>query len=605
MTRSRVLLLIITVVFSFLSFHPPILRASERRIPIQYQSPLPGAQYIRSQASIIIRTAQRIDQFSLDTPGLFQVEGSSTGSHPGTVILSDDGRTVIFKPNSRFAIDDTITVNLSAAIRTVQGDTVAPASFVFYTGGTRIPSSLIDQWSLEAGFQAGVPTIGSGIDTLPAGFPIIHATTHGPTAPGNLFLSNFRFGGPAIPFLMILDNSGDPVFSRRMNSPCLDFKAQPNGLLTYFNFASEAFYALNSSYQIVDSFKCGDGYPTDGHELRLLPDGHALLMSYDLQTVDMSQIVPGGYVDADVTGLVIQELDRSKNVVFQWRSWDHFLLTDATHENLLSTAIDYAHGNAIELDDDGHLLISSRHMDEITKIDRETGLIIWRWGGVNNDFTFVNDTLGFSHQHSIVSLGNRRYLLYDNGNYHPRSVSRAVEYVLDMTTMTATLVWEYRNSPEVYGAAMGNVQRLPNGNTLIGWGSTTPTVTEVRPDGEKVFELSFESGMFSYRAFRFPQLPLSVSPGSDIPGSFFLAQNYPNPFNGATTIGYTLVRPEEVSLRIYDMLGREVASPVSNVRHEAGQHRVVIDSSPLASGMYFYRLVAGSHSEMKKMVLLK
>src|SRR5690606_33427409 len=109
--------------------------------------------------------------------------------------------------------------------------------------------------------------------------------------------------------------------------------------------------------------------------------------------------------------------------------------------------IDYAHGNAVELDSDGNILISSRHMNEITKIDRTTGEIIWRWGGKNNEFTFVNDTLAFSFQHDIRRLPNGNVTLFDNGNHHKPPRSRAVEYELDEVNKTATVVWQYPEEP--------------------------------------------------------------------------------------------------------------------------------------------------------------
>ena len=59
-----------------------------------------------------------------------------------------------------------------------------------------------------------------------------------------------------------------------------------------------------------------------------------------------------------------------------------------------------------------HFLISSRNLDEITKIHRITGDIIWRWGGSQNEFNFIND-YPFTGQHTIRSLGNNRYLLFD------------------------------------------------------------------------------------------------------------------------------------------------------------------------------------------------
>ena len=167
-----------------------------------------------------------------------------------------------------------------------------------------------------------------------------------------------------------------------------------------------SFYALDSNFKLIDSFKCGNGYVTDVHELRVLANGHALLMSYDPEIVDMSQIVPGGNPNAVVTGLILQEIDTHKNVVWQWRSWDHYKITDATHENLTAANIDYVHGNAIEIAGDGNIIISCRHMDEITKINYDDGSIMWRWGGKNNQFTFLNDTLKFSHQHAIRLIAN-------------------------------------------------------------------------------------------------------------------------------------------------------------------------------------------------------
>lgn len=301
---------------------------------------------------------------------------------------------------------------------------------------------------------------------------------------------------------MILRDDGTPVFSRKLRRGALDFKIQPDGLLTYYDTHVEYFYVMNALYSVIDSVRCGNGYSTDGHELLLLPNGHALLMSYDDQAVDMSWIVSGGNPDAVVAGLIIQELDRERDVVFQWRSWDHFQITDATEFDLTRGFVDYAHGNAIESDADGNLLISSRHMDEITKVSRATGEIIWRLGGKNNQFTFVNDPIGFSHQHAVRRIPNGNITLFDNGNFHRPCFSRAVEYALDEDRKTATLVWQYRHVPDVCGFALGYVQRLPGGHTLIGWGATNPTVTEVAADGTVVSELTLDAGVSSYRASR-------------------------------------------------------------------------------------------------------
>jgi hypothetical protein len=62
-----------------------------------------------------------------------------------------------------------------------------------------------------------------------------------------------------------------------------DFKLQPNGLITFFDTRTRCFYAMNSSYAIIDSFRCANGYVTDGHDFQMLTNGHAFLMSYDTE----------------------------------------------------------------------------------------------------------------------------------------------------------------------------------------------------------------------------------------------------------------------------------------------------------------------------------
>jgi hypothetical protein len=101
----------------------------------------------------------------------------------------------------------------------------------------------------------------------------------------------------------------------------------------------------------------------------------------------------------------------------------------------------------------------------------------------------------------------------------------------------------------------------------------------------------------------FEMLP-TVEVDAGLPRTFELAQNYPNPFNPTTAISYQLPVASEVSLKVYDLLGREVATLV-NARQDAGRYSVLFKGAALASGMYFYRLQAGSFVETKKMMLVK
>jgi hypothetical protein len=85
---------------------------------------------------------------------------------------------------------------------------------------------------------------------------------------------------------------------------------------------------------------------------------------------------------------------------------------------------------------------------------------------------------------------------------------------------------------------------------------------------------------------------------------YVLVRNYPNPFNPSTVISYSLPKPSQVDLKVYNITGKEVAILVNGMC-DAGGHTVSFDGSDLASGIYFYRLKTGDYENVGKMVLLK
>jgi hypothetical protein len=542
--------------FLALAFTGLAVASAQTPQAFEYISPLPGARLVRAGTTITLRQGDFMDPKSLTT-NLFQVSGNLSGAHDGQTLLADDRKTVIFKPDRAFTPGETVRVRLAPGLRTAAGELLGGQEFQFFISPKALedrldlPSQPLaselgvspSQVDLATGGVGAAPSasLASEYATLPESFPpitVTHPATG--TGEGDLFLSNFRiYPSFAVsnPYLLILDNQGEPVFYRQMPPGVVvtDFKKQPNGLLTYWDAFLPGYRALDDTYTLTDTFTAGNGYKFDLHDIQILPNGHALSLIYDPEPVDMSQIVVGGVPTATVLGLVVQELDVDKNVVFQWRSWDHFQITDS-YEDLTLPTVDYVHGNAVELDSDGNLLISSRHMSEVTKINRQTGDIIWRLGGKNNQFQFLNDTQMFAYQHDIRRLPNGHITLFDNHDRFAPEYSRAVEYALDEVNKTATLVWQYRNTPDSKAAAMGSAQRLPNGNTVIGWGIGSPALTEVHPDGSKAFELAFQPYESSYRAFRFPwqgqpgwpPLALALRQGKDTTLAFS--------WNGATDV---------------------------------------------------------------------
>ncbi len=506
---------------------PPVAAAAARLPGYAYVSPVPGSVGHPVTTGIAIREGSALDP-AIASPGVLRVRGERSGEHDGALALSDDRRTLVFRSAAAFEPGEWVTVRAPSGLGRADGGSSPPLEFSFRVsadpprraGLSRFAAALAAvavpggsrREAREGNAEPAHAPPGPEGAALPSGYLQPAVTFSDRPEPGARFIAPFR---PSFRTdrgrLQIHDERGEPLFFRSIPGFAFDFKRQPNGLLTYFTLPA-TYLALDSAYTVVDSFKTGNGYETDEHDLQLLPNGHALLMSYDVQPVGMDTVVAGGRPDAQVIGLVLQELDPSKNVVFQWRSWDHFQITDMIEctGRLTDSIVDYVHANAVELDTDGNLLLCSRHMSEITKIDRQTGEVIWRFGprAKNNQFAFSDDPRGFSHPHDIRRLPNGNLSLFDNGNCAgPPFYSRAVEYEVDETLRTARLVREIRQNPDVYGPFMGNAQRHDDGGWTIGWGGTgpDPKVTEVHPDGSRAFELSFgEFFLWTYRGFRFP-----------------------------------------------------------------------------------------------------
>jgi hypothetical protein len=212
------------------------------------------------------------------------------------------------------------------------------------------------------------------------------------------------------------------------------------------------------------------------------------------------------------------------------------------------------------------------------------------------------------------------------------------------------VVWIYcsKNDQNFYSTIGGSEQRLPNGNTLIcsdtqghffevTAGDTLVVWEYINPvtkDGIKtVFADQYPMYNSVFRAARYsadhpafkgrtltrtktltgktpqyfkPSDLLAVTNNDDVnvPDNCILYQNYPNPFNPSTVIRYRTVGDGMTSLRVYDALGREVATLVNETQH-AGTYAVPFNGEHLTSGIYFFRLMSGNSVNTRKMMLMK
>jgi hypothetical protein len=320
--------------------------------------------------------------------------------------------------------------------------------------------------------------------------------------------------------LGFIDNTGRFIYPL-FTGPNVNHRPTPYGGYTYYDGALQAYVTVDNNLRTIDTFSVQAPYQTDFHEGYQTTGRRCFVLGTEVRTVNMSELIQGAPDSAQVIGCVIQEFDRRGRRTFEWKSLDHIPPTEATYEiDLTHNRIDYIHANAIVEDSARNIILSCRNLDQIIKIDRSTGSIIWRLGGSaahRNDFTFTNDTndgfVGFSHQHAPVITRKGELLVFDNGNLKSSQVSRVVAYTLNETTLTATKTWEYIHPNPTFSPTMGSVQELPNGNILIGWGTAQNglVATEVDRSGMIHSEVRTPTPLpYPYRVYKSPIAMTSI-----------------------------------------------------------------------------------------------
>lgn len=310
-------------------------------------------------------------------------------------------------------------------------------------------------------------------------------------------------------FVVILDKYGGVVCFK----PCahnVSALVETDGriLLEY----KHTFFFVDSAFRVIDSVSCKNKYQTDNHDILTLPDKHIILLGEESLFVDLKKHPEWKRRNKSdsiaVKASIIQELDSARNVIFEWHAKDHFDFDDVDTFFFNSGGpFEWTHSNALELDTDGNILLSSRNFCEITKINRTNGNVMWRWGGHRNEFKFVNCPFPFYGQHNIRRLANGHFTLFDNGDYVEPHGARALEFDLDETNKVATLVWSYTYDEDMTSNGQGNVQRLENGNTLVNFGrNSCDDVTFVIVDstGSKIFQIDENS---AYKAVNLSTMP--------------------------------------------------------------------------------------------------
>ena len=240
-----------------------------------------------------------------------------------------------------------------------------------------------------------------------------------------------------------------------------------------------------------------------------------LLLAYVAEPTDLTAV--GGDEDGWAWENVVQEVDvESGEVLFEWRASDHVEITDTmttpdadrdAPKGSEDDPFDWFHVNSATLTPDGDILLSARNTHAVYRVDRVTGDVEWVLGGTSSDVAMdgADDGTGaqFAWQHDAQLHPDGTLTLFDNQAAPPVGErSRGLRLALDTEAMTATVVQEWLpTDPTLLAGSQGNLQVLPGGNVVVGWGDAQ-LMSEYTADGTLVREMPIEAGE-SYRSYRF------------------------------------------------------------------------------------------------------
>ena len=324
--------------------------------------------------------------------------------------------------------------------------------------------------------------------------------------------------------LVVMDMAGNIVLQRYTHGSAFDFrkwKIDGKTRYTWFINDQKAFHIkdiklaagnivladstlteLKRIYYVAnDKIKTRSKQGLDPHDLILLSDDHYITMSVYIKEANNIPANLHPAKNARVAVPILQEVKDGK-LVWQWDASDYPALyaSSVEHNHYFDTSkiSDYLHINAAALDPhDSNLVCSFRNSDQVIKIDRKDGHIIWKLGGKDSDFPLTAEQ-HFLRQHDVHFTGADGHLiLLDNGDSATRPTSRVLEITLNEKNKTITAFSAY-TIPEPYAQYMGSVEKL--GDTYFIGGGTANFALCIDPKtGGRSFE--YTSNLSSYRAY--------------------------------------------------------------------------------------------------------
>jgi Arylsulfotransferase (ASST) len=445
------------------------------------------------------------------------VVGQHSGPHSGHLRGYSQGDGASFAPDTPFDAGERVDVR--AAIGAAAGggrrvafrfsiDTPYPtASISEFPNPQAAPADYQSFYTLP-GVQAPIMTV-----TTPDGDPAAGdiLTTNGPgpgqygpliyTPHGRLVWFDKLSGGEAA-----ADLSEQTYAGRRALTWW-------KGRVLSLGFGEGEDVVMNSRYQTVARIAGGNGLKADLHDFQIVsPHGVAYITAYNPIRCDLTPVK--GASGGAIVDTAIQEIDMQTGLVrWEWHSLDHVGASESEVQTPTDTTPwDYFHLNSIDPEPDGNILISARSTWAGYRLEGGTGKILWRLGGNDSSFK-MGPGASMAWQHDGRVLPDGELTFFDDGSNPPiHHQSRAVRIALDFKTHEARLASVYTHTnPSLLAASQGNMQTLPDGNAVVGYGGV-PAISEYSRGGSLLFDAHQPFDMSFYRAFRFPWHALPLNP---------------------------------------------------------------------------------------------
>jgi hypothetical protein len=450
------------------------------------------------------------------------VAGSRSGAHPGRLVAYSQGDGASFLPARPFDPGELVTVHAVL----IQDGKTTPFAWSFTVAVPDDPGSAsVTESTRPSSAPAPAPKEYESFHSRPElRPPDVTVSSKAQTATGEMFLAPYSGIGQYGP--MILNAHGELVWFKSLSpagTRAADFRVQQyegRPVLTWWQdpliadgskTAGEVI--ANSAYQTIAVIRAGNGYQPDLHEFQITPRDTAWITVYDAIDCNLSSV--GGPKDGAVADTLLQEIDlKTGLVMYEWHSLDHVPLqssyASAAHTSR-AEPFDYFHINSIDTERSGDLLVDSRNTWAAYDVDPKTGQLRWELGGKHSSFKLGPGT-ATAWQHDAREQPNGAITFFDNGAFpqvHPQS--RAIELALDPATMTATLVRSYEHQNALVAGSQGNVQALPGGDWMVGWGQAG-YLSEVNSAGQVLFNAHLPPDWESYRTYTLPWSGQPVQP---------------------------------------------------------------------------------------------